>query len=219
MSDAPLISVEDIEGSMPPVPSEQHEEIANRLIERLNLQHNNDIPGLLSQKGQWGAGLFSLVLFGWWVLLYKDAGSFSSDDTIVLNLSTIGVGVMVIILGGLGAVFGDISGQHGRVFTSYAAGMMFILATIYVLEPLVVSLTSSDLEVAEGLWRSIRLSGLFIGSRISCRWMLDAFMLRWLQSYLDVHEVDIVPPASEAPEQAPIIAATELEDAQLLADN
>jgi hypothetical protein len=69
---------------------------------------------------------------------------------------------------------------------------MLILSGLYVVEPLITALflTNPGMELADGVWRSLRLGALWGGMTYGSNLLVNAMLLNWLIRFLDSNDYD-----------------------------
>ena len=91
--------------------SEAHIELAERLALRMNIFDKPAIFNMLSSRAKWGAGIITVSLLFWWLLI--SSGSDNMDDGVskFLGLDFNQVALLVMALAFLYSVFGDSAGN------------------------------------------------------------------------------------------------------------
>ena len=175
--------------------SEVHLELAERLALRMNIFDKPAIFNMLSSRAKWGAGIITVSLLFWWLLI--SSGSDNMDDGVskFLGLNFNDVALLVMALSFLYSIFGDFSRELGSLVPSIVSGVMIIFVALYVGEPIVTSLLSDSLSIETGLWRSGRLSLVSLGVIYGGHLIVDASLLLWLRRFLEAHEeIELSPP-------------------------
>ena len=179
--------------------SEAHIELAERLALRMNIFDKPAIFNMLSSRAKWGAGIITVSLLFWWLLI--SSGSDNMDDGVskFLGLDFNQVALVVMVLAFLYSVFGDFSRELGSLVPSIISGVMIIFVALYVGEPIVTALISDSLSMETGLWRSGRLSLVALGVIYGGHLIVDASLLLWLRRFLESHEdIELTPPNRSA---------------------
>ncbi|MBL6882536.1 MAG: hypothetical protein ISR25_06475 [Candidatus Poseidoniaceae archaeon] len=186
--------------------SEAHIELAERLALRMNIFDKPSIFNMLSSRAKWGAGIITVSLLFWWLLI--NSGSDNLDDGVskFLGLDFNEVALLVMVLAFLYSVFGDFSRELGSLVPSIISGVMIIFVALYVGEPIVTALLSDTLSIESGLWRSGRLSLVSLGVIYGGHLIVDASLLLWLRRFLEAHEdIELTPPNRSPEPSQPLV--------------
>ena len=182
-------------------PSESNLELANRLIERLSPENRGALREMISKKGSFGGGLVTLmVVLGW---LAVD----SATDNLDVGLSKFfgfnfsEVALIVIGLALISSILKDFSRELGLLAPSFISGGMVIFSAIYVVEPLINGLWPNDFDLNEGLFRTFRLTILWVGVTIGAKLLVDSALLMWLKQFCDANGIDIQSNNQEPPQE------------------
>ena len=175
--------------------SEAHLELAERLALRMNIFDKPAIFNMLSSRAKWGAGIVTVSLLFWWLLISSGSDNMEDGVSKFLGLDFNDVALLVMALSFLYSIFGDFSRELGSLVPSIVSGVMIIFVALYVGEPIVTSLLSDSLSIETGLWRSGRLSLVSLGVIYGGHLIVDASLLLWLRRFLEAHEeIELSPP-------------------------
>ena len=176
--------------------SEAHIELAERLALRLNIFDKPAIFNMLSSRAKWGAGIITVSLLFWWLLISSGSDNMDVGVSKFLGLNFNEVALLVMALAFLYSVFGDFSRELGSLVPSIISGVMIIFVALYVGEPIVTALLSNTLSLESGLWRTGRLSLVSLGVIYGGHLIVDASLLLWLRRFLEAHEdIELTPPS------------------------
>ena len=175
--------------------SEAHLELAERLALRMNIFDKPAIFNMLSSRAKWGAGIITVSLLFWWLLISSGSDNMEDGVSKFLGLDFNDVALLVMVLAFLYSVFGDFSRELGSLVPSIVSGVMIIFVALYVGEPIVTALFSDSLSIETGLWRSGRLALVSLGVIYGGHLIVDASLLLWLRRFLEAHEeIELSPP-------------------------
>lgn len=167
-------------------------EFAERILRRLKPRNQQDVYDMAARQSKWGGMLITLMVVVWWLLIGLDDDNMGIGVSVFFGLDFEQAALAVMALSLLSALLTEFSRDMGKILPSTAAGGMLILAGLYVMEPVVASLfiTSNDLSVQEGIWRSLRLGVLWGGMTFGSNLLVNAMLLNWLIRFLDSNEYD-----------------------------
>ena len=171
--------------------SEAHIELAERLALRMNIFDKPSIFNMLSSRAKWGAGIITVSLLFWWLLISSGSDDMDVGVSKFLGLDFNEVALLVMVLAFLYSII---------------SGVMIIFVALYVGEPIVTALLSDTLSIESGLWRSGRLSLVSLGVIYGGHLIVDASLLLWLRRFLEAHEdIELTPPNRSSEPSQPLV--------------
>lgn len=186
--------------------SEAHLELAERLALRMNIFDKPAIFNMLSSRAKWGAGIITVSLLFWWLLISSGSDDMEVGASKFLGLDFNEVALLVMALAFLYSVFGDFSRELGSLVPSIISGVMIIFVALYVGEPIVTALLSDSLSLEDGVWRTGRLSLVSLGVIYGGHLIVDASLLLWLRRFLEAHEeIELTPPNRASESSQPLV--------------
>ena len=93
--------------------SEAHLELAERLALRMNIFDKPAIFNMLSSRAKWGAGIVTVSLLFWWLLISSGSDNMEDGVSKFLGLDFNDVALLVMALSFLYSIFGDFSRELG----------------------------------------------------------------------------------------------------------
>jgi len=193
-------------------PSESNLELANRLIERLGPENRGTLRDMISKKGQLGGGLVTLMVVFWWLAVDTATDNIDVGISKFFGFNFSEVALIVIGLALFASILKDLSRELGLLAPSFISGGMLIFSALYVFEPLINGLWPNDFDLNEGLFRTLRLSILWVGVTVGAKMLVDSALLMWLKTFCDAKGIDI--DTKSAPEPP----VDELEDNDVLTE-
>jgi len=172
--------------------------IAERMVRRRNLGSIDEIINSAQIQARNGGIFIALTLLLWWIIIYRANDDLSIGISILLGLNFYQVAILVMILSVVAALMSEASQERGSITNSSLAGGIMIFSGFYVFEPLITSiLVDSSLQVADGLWRTLRLGGIWAGMSFGMIKIIKALHLNWLIRFCDENGFDMAPNGSE----------------------
>ena len=207
----PEVSTEEVESSVEEggdlAPSEEILEMADRIISRLNPPHRAAIAKMIHAKGKTVGGIFAGYGVFWWltVLQAEDAG-FTS---IFFRPEFMTITIMAPALIFMGSLLSDFSRELGQLFPGLVSGVMFVLAILYVFEPVIYGL-AGDIEMSKALWMTGRLAILCSTVLVAAKLLIDAWLLGWVKALMESYpDLDFTDQAPDEPILEEAILETE----------
>ena len=182
-------------------PSESNLELANRLIERLSPENRGALREMISKKGSLGGGLVTLMVVFWWLAVDSVTDNLEVGLSKFFGFNFSEVALIVIGLALISSILKDFSRELGLLAPSFISGGMVIFSALYVFEPLINGLWPNDFDLNEGLFRSLRLTILWVGVTIGAKLLVDSALLMWLKQFCDANGIDIQSNNQEPPQE------------------
>ena len=182
-------------------PSESNLELANRLIERLSPENRGALREMISKKGSFGGGLVTLMVVFWWLAVDSATDNLDVGLSKFFGFNFSEVALIVIGLALISSILKDFSRELGLLAPSFISGGMVIFSAIYVVEPLINGLWPNDFDLNEGLFRTFRLTILWVGVTIGAKLLVDSALLMWLKQFCDANGIDIQSNNQEPPQE------------------
>ena len=182
-------------------PSESNLELANRLIERLSPENRGALREMISKKGSLGGGLVTLMVVFWWLAVDSVTDNLDVGLSKFFGFNFSEVALIVIGLALISSILKDFSRELGLLAPSFISGGMVIFSALYVFEPLINGLWPNDFDLNEGLFRSLRLTILWVGVTIGAKLLVDSALLMWLKQFCDANGIDIQSNNQEPPQE------------------
>lgn len=182
-------------------PSESNLELANRLIERLSPENRGALREMISKKGSFGGGLVTLMVVFWWLAVDSVTDNLDVGLSKFFGFNFSEVALIVIGLALISSILKDFSRELGLLAPSFISGGMVIFSALYVAEPLINGLWPNDFDLNEGLFRTIRLTILWVGVTIGAKLLVDSALLMWLKQFCDAKGIDIQSNNQEPPQE------------------
>ena len=193
---APIISPLEVDD-----PSESNLELANRLIERLSPENRGALREMISKKGSFGGGLVTLMVVFWWLAVDSVTDNLDVGLSKFFGFNFSEVALIVIGLALISSILKDFSRELGLLAPSFISGGMVIFSALYVFEPLINGLWPNDFDLNEGLFRTFRLTILWVGVTIGAKLLVDSALLMWLKQFCDAKGIDIQSKNQEPPQE------------------
>ena len=172
---------------------EYSEELAERLISRLKPEDNASILKMIANKAYFSGGLGTIILVFWWLTVDTSNDDLDTGISTFFGLDFSQVALTVIGLGLLSALLRDFSRELGKLAPALVSGALIILCCLYVLEPLAVGFFTDEITTADGVWRTARLTLLWLGITYCAHLLVDASLLAWLKKFCDSKGLNIEP--------------------------
>jgi hypothetical protein len=139
-----------------------------------------------------GGMLITLMVVVWWLFIGMDQDDLTVGVSVFFELNFEQAALAVMGLSLFSAILTEFSRDMGKILPSTLAGGMLILSGLYVVEPLITALflTNPGMELADGVWRSLRLGALWGGMTYGSNLLVNAMLLNWLIRFLDSNEYD-----------------------------
>ena len=182
-------------------PSESNLELANRLIERLSPENRGALREMISKKGSLGGGLVTLMVVFWWLAVDSVTDNLDVGLSKFFGFNFSEVALIVIGLALISSILKDFSRELGLLAPSFISGGMVIFSALYVFEPLINGLWPNDFDLNEGLFRTFRLTILWVGVTIGAKLLVDSALLMWLKQFCDANGIDIQSNNQEPPQE------------------
>jgi hypothetical protein len=182
-------------------PSESNLELANRLIERLSPENRGALREMISKKGSFGGGLVTLMVVFWWLAVDSVTDNLDVGLSKFFGFNFSEVALIVIGLALISSILKDFSRELGLLAPSFISGGMVIFSALYVFEPLINGLWPNDFDLNEGLFRTFRLTILWVGVTIGAKLLVDSALLMWLKQFCDAKGIDIQSKNEEPPQE------------------
>jgi hypothetical protein len=182
-------------------PSESNLELANRLIERLSPENRGALREMISKKGSFGGGLVTLMVVFWWLAVDSVTDNLDVGLSKFFGFNFSEVALIVIGLALISSILKDFSRELGLLAPSFISGGMVIFSALYVFEPLINGLWPNDFDLNEGLFRTFRLTILWVGVTIGAKLLVDSALLMWLKQFCDAKGIDIQSENPEPPQE------------------
>ena len=182
-------------------PSESNLELANRLIERLSPENRGALREMISKKGSFGGGLVTLMVVFWWLAVDSVTDNLDVGLSKFFGFNFSEVALIVIGLALISSILKDFSRELGLLAPSFISGGMVIFSALYVFEPLINGLWPNDFDLNEGLFRTFRLTILWVGVTIGAKLLVDSALLMWLKQFCDAKGIDIQSNNQEPPQE------------------
>lgn len=182
-------------------PSESNLELANRLIERLSPENRGALREMISKKGSLGGGLVTLMVVFWWLAVDSVTDNLDVGLSKFFGFNFSEVALIVIGLALISSILKDFSRELGLLAPSFISGGMVIFSVLYVVEPLINGLWPNDFDLNEGLFRTLRLTILWVGVTIGAKLLVDSALLMWLKQFCDAKGIDIQSNNQEPPQE------------------
>ena len=182
-------------------PSESNLELANRLIERLSPETLGALREMISKKGSFGGGLVTLMVVFWWLAVDSVTDNLDVGLSKFFGFNFSEVALIVIGLALISSILKDFSRELGLLAPSFISGGMVIFSALYVFEPLINGLWPNDFDLNEGLFRTFRLTILWVGVTIGAKLLVDSALLMWLKQFCDAKGIDIQSKNEEPPQE------------------
>jgi len=165
--------------------TENSEELADRLINRLKPHDNASILKMIANKAYFSGGLGTIILVFWWLTVDTSNDDLDAGVSTFFYLDFSQVALTVIGLGLLSALLRDFSRELGKLAPALISGALIILCCLYVLEPLALGFFTEEIESSDGIWRTVRLALLWLGITYCAHLLVDASLLAWLKKFCD----------------------------------
>lgn len=185
------------------VGDEQGLRLAERLMSRFSVTNSEEIFELINKKAYNGGILIMLIVLCWWVLITEGGDDVELATSFLFNLNYLNVAITVGLFGLISSGLTSIAKEKGQLVNSLVSGAMLIVCGFFIIEPLFYGLTGDEINAQVGLWRSSRLLGLFFGVTFCARFLVDAWHLYWVKTFLETRGLIIT--SKDASEQGTIV--------------
>jgi ABC-type polysaccharide/polyol phosphate export permease len=167
-------------------------EFAERILRRLKPRNQQDVYDMAARQSKMGGMLITLMVVVWWLFIGMDQDDLTVGVSVFFELNFEQAALAVMGLSLFSAILTEFSRDMGKILPSTLAGGMLILSGLYVVEPLITALflTNPGMELADGVWRSLRLGALWGGMTYGSNLLVNAMLLNWLIRFLDSNEYD-----------------------------
>ncbi len=165
--------------------------LAFRLMSRFGVSSSEEIYQLINKKGYNGGILIALIILGWWVLITEGGDDVGLATSFLFELNYLSVAISVGLFGLLSSGLTSTAKEKGQLMNSLLSGAMLIVCGFFVLEPLFYGLTGDEITGQVGFWRSSRLLGLFIGVTFCAKFLVEAWHLYWVKTFLESRGITI----------------------------
>lgn len=165
--------------------------LAFRLMSRFGVNSSEEIYQLINKKGYYGGILIALIILGWWVLITEGGDDVELATSFLFELNYRSVAISVGLFGLLSSGLTSTAKEKGQLMNSLLSGAMLIVCGFFVLEPLFYGLTGDEISSQDGFWRSSRLLGLFIGVTFCAKFLVEAWHLYWVKTFLESRDITI----------------------------
>ena len=165
--------------------------LAFRLMSRFGVSSSEEIYHLIHKKGYYGGILIALIILGWWVLITEGGDDVELATSFLFELNYLSVAIYVGLFGLLSSGLTSTAKEKGQLMNSLLSGAMLIVCGFFVLEPLFYGLTGDEITGQVGFWRSSRLLGLFIGVTFFAKFLVEAWHLYWVNTFLESRGIAI----------------------------
>jgi len=186
------ISDGDSENSLDSM-SEASIELATRLITRLKPDDRGSIFKMIANKAYFSGGLVTIILVFWWLTVDTSSDNLDDGVSTFFSLDFSQVALTVIGLGLMSSLLRDFSRELGQLAPALISGALIILCCLYVFEPLAIGILSDELTSSDGIWRTVRLALLWVGTTFCAHLLVDASLLAWLKKFCDSKGFEIAP--------------------------
>ena len=179
--------------------------IAEHILDRINPRHK-DLGELIHSRSRWSGGILAGFIVFWWLTVSRPSEDYSISTSIFFGPTFLTVTILVPGLIFIGSILSDLSRENGQLFPGMISGIMFVLAILYVFEPVFTGFFSEALTVNQGLWRSARLAVLGGTVFIAAKFLIDAILLGWVKRWVEANPgIDLAGRSDEStePEAAP----------------
>ena len=166
--------------------------LAERLMSRFGVKSSEEIYPLINKKGYYGGILIALIILGWWVLITEGGDDVELATSFLFELNYLSVAISVGLFGFLSSGLTSTAKEKGQLMNSLLSGAMLIVCGFFVLEPLFYGLTGDEITGQVGFWRSSRLLGLFIGVTFCAKFLVEAWYLYWVKTFLESRGITIM---------------------------
>lgn len=181
----------DADGYATGVGDEHGIRLAFRLMSRFGVNSSEEIYQLINKKGYYGGILIALIILGWWVLITEGGDDVELATSFLFELNYRSVAISVGLFGLLSSGLTSTAKEKGQLMNSLLSGAMLIVCGFFVLEPLFYGLTGDEISSQDGFWRSSRLLGLFIGVTFCAKFLVEAWHLYWVKTFLESRDITI----------------------------
>lgn len=181
----------DADGYATGVGDEHGIRLAFRLMSRFGVNSSEEIYQLINKKGYYGGILIALIILGWWVLITEGGDDVELATSFLFELNYHSVAISVGLFGLLSSGLTSTAKEKGQLMNSLLSGAMLIVCGFFVLEPLFYGLTGDEISSQVGFWRSSRLLGLFIGVTFCAKFLVEAWHLYWVKTFLESRDITI----------------------------
>tara|TARA_B100001564_G_scaffold340796_1_gene334782 strand:+ start:3205 stop:3846 length:642 start_codon:yes stop_codon:yes gene_type:complete len=185
------------------VGDEQGLRLAERLMSRFTVTNSEEIFELINKKAYNGGILIMLIVLCWWVLITEGGDDVELATSFLFNLNYLNVAITVGLFGLISSGLTSIAKEKGQLVNSLVSGAMLIVCGFFIIEPLFYGITGDEINAQVGLWRSSRLLGLFFGVTFCARFLVDAWHLYWVKTFLETRGLIIT--SKDASEQGTIV--------------
>ena len=185
------------------VGDEQGLRLAERLMSRFKVTNSEEIFELINKKAYNGGILIMLIVLCWWVLITEGGDDVELATSFLFNLNYLNVAITVGLFGLISSGLTSIAKEKGQLVNSLVSGAMLIVCGFFIIEPLFYGITGDEINAQVGLWRSSRLLGLFFGVTFCARFLVDAWHLYWVKTFLETRGLIIT--SKDASEQGTIV--------------
>ena len=185
------------------VGDEQGLRLAERLMSRFSVTNSEEIFELINKKAYNGGILIMLIVLCWWVLITEGGDDVDLATSFLFNLNYLNVAITVGLFGLISSGLTSIAKEKGQLVNSLVSGAMLIVCGFFIIEPLFYGLTGDEINAQVGFWRSSRLLGLFFGVTFCAKFLVDAWHLYWVKTFLETRGLIIT--SKDASEQGTIV--------------
>ena len=185
------------------VGDEQGLRLAERLMSRFSVTNSEEIFELINKKAYNGGILIMLIVLCWRVLITEGGDDVELATSFLFNLNYLNVAITVGLFGLISSGLTSIAKEKGQLVNSLVSGAMLIVCGFFIIEPLFYGLTGDEINAQVGLWRSSRLLGLFFGVTFCAKFLVDAWHLYWVKTFLETRGLIIT--SKDASEQGTIV--------------
>lgn len=185
------------------VGDEQGLRLAERLMSRFSVSNSEEIFELINKKAYNGGILIMLIFLCWWVLITEGGDDVEQAASFLFNLNYLNVAITVGLFGLISSGLTSIAKEKGQLVNSLVSGAMLIVCGFFIIEPLFYGITGDEIDAQVGLWRSSRLLGLFFGVTFCAKFLVDAWHLYWVKTFLETRGLIIT--SKDTSEQGTVV--------------
>jgi len=188
-------------------------EMMESIVQRLKPEDRHQIRDMISERGRTSGALTIASILFWWLAIHIGGETLGDSDlpnSMIGDFTFYRLSLIVPGLTLIATILLTMGREKGQSLPSNAGGVLAVLATFFVLEPVGRALLLGDIDTDDSLVASGRLAILAILIHLATKMQVDSILLEWVRGSMMSMDIDVTPEQessmeSQADEAPPLV--------------
>ena len=171
-------------------------EMMESIVQRLKPEDRHQIRDMISERGRTSGALGIASILFWWLAIHNGGdtlGDSNLPNSMIGDFNFYHLSLVVPALTLVATILLTMGREKGQSLPSNAGGVLAVLATFFVLEPVGRALLMGDIEMDDSLVASGRLAILAVLIHLATKMQVDSILLEWVRGSMMSMDIDVTP--------------------------